>query len=352
MRNNKNILSKLFRLKEWLLVKLLFNLAIGLFLLLSANVGLIAMAMPLMLIIFYITTVGAFGYFINDLFDKEADLKSGKADSKMHLSLTARIIIPICLLAVASLPFVFLLETPGKYLVFLFIHAALLFTYSVPGIKLKTNTWALLWDALYSYVMPALITMEVVRQCCGIHDLTLVQKIVPIIWLLLIGIRSLLNHQLKDIKADTMAGIKTFVITTGSKTAYSISVIVTSLEIIIFAILVIAIFDVLWKIVILALLLFAVVEIILLNKTFNKMFNDGKIWAIINQFYDYYLFMGILLWMAWKIHPAFVVVPVFFIIYRLSAHTWFYHHFILWFYFKIRGAESKIAENRKKKSSD
>ena len=249
----------------------------------------------------------------------------------------------------ASLPYVFLLEAPGRYLVFLFVHAALLFTYSVPGIKLKTNILALLWDALYSYVMPALITVEIVRQCCVIHDLTMTQKIVPIIWLLLIGIRSLLNHQLKDIKADTMAGIRTFVITAGSKTAYSISVIVTSIEIILFAILVIAVFDVSWKIVLLALLLFAVVEVIFLNKSLKKMFHDGKIWAVINHFYDYYLFMGVMLWMAWEIHPAFVVVPVLFIIYRLSLHAWFYHHVVLWFYFKIRGAVSKIAE---KKSGD
>jgi len=301
-----------------------------------------------MLIMLYITTVGAFGYFINDLFDKETDLRSGKTDKKIHLSLFARIIIPICLLLAASTPYVFLLEAPGKYLVFLFVHAALLFTYSVPGIKLKTNILALLWDALYSYVMPAIITLEIVRQCCVIHDLTMTQKIVPIIWLLLIGIRSLLNHQLKDIYADTMGGIKTFVITTGSKTAYSISVIVTSIEIIIFAILVIAVFDVLWKIVILALLLFGAIEVILLNKSLKKMLNNGKAWDVINHFYDYYLFMGILLWLAWKIHPAFFVVPVFFIIYRLSAHTWFYHHVILWFYFKIRGAMKKMAESKKK----
>jgi len=342
MRNNKNKLSKLFRLKEWLVVKLLFNLAIGIFLLLSADVKPVAMAMPVMLIMLYITTVGAFGYFINDLFDKETDLRSGKTDKKIHLSLFARIIIPICLLLAASTPYVFLLEAPGKYLVFLFVHAALLFTYSVPGIKLKTNILALLWDALYSYVMPAIITLEIVRQCCVIHDLTMTQKIVPIIWLLLIGIRSLLNHQLKDIYADTMGGIKTFVITTGSKTAYRISVIVTSVEIILLTILVVAVFDLLWKIVILALLLFAVIEVIFLNKSFKKMFHDRKVWAVINHFYDYYLFMGVMLWMAWQVHVSFLIFPAVFIVYRLTLHQWFYHHVVLWIYYKVKGGKRKI----------
>ena len=333
----KSILNKVFRINEWLLAKLLFNLAIGLFLLLVADSGSRAMFKPVMLIILYITSVGAFGYFINDLFDRKTNFKSGQDCKKAKLPLSARILIPAALLAAASFPFVFLLENPRNYLVFLFIHVILLFTYSVPGMKIKNNVLGLFWDALYSYAMPALICSEIVRQCYVIKDLTMAQTIFPLVWLLLLGLRSIINHQLKDLSVDTLSGIKTFVIAIGSKAAYKMSLIITALEIIIFAIIVVAVFDVLWKIAALALLFFTIIEAIFLHTSLKKMFHDGKFWAVLNHFYDYYLFMGVMFLMAWQFNPLYLLVPVFYFLYRLSFFKWFYHHVILWIYYKTLG---------------
>lgn len=332
----------LFRVREWLLVKLLFNLAVGLVFLLSGQVKASEMIMPLLLIFLYILSVGAFGYFVNDVFDKKADVKSGKPTKGVMLPGVATIAIPLILLGVATIPFVFIFSAPQHYLLLVGIHVFLLFTYSVPYIKIKTSFFGLFWDALYSYVMPALISVAIVRQCCIIPGITAFQMVLPIIWLGLLGLRSILNHQIADYEYDVKSEIHTFVISTGRKLAVKVSVIITVAELVFFVFMLVFAFDFLWKIVMLSLFLFVITEVILSHKNFLNMYSKGGVWAVINQFYDYYLFMGIMLWMAWQIHISFLALPAVFIIYRLSFHKWFYHHVVLWIYYKVKGGKRKI----------
>ena len=101
-------------------------------------------------------------------------------------------------------------------------------------------------------------------------------------------------------------------------------------------------FGFLWETETLAMLLFLIVELLFLNKQLLVLYNKNGIGTLINQFYDYYLFMGIMLWMAWEIHPAFAVVPAVFFVHRLNLHIWFYHHIVLWVYYKARGVKRKI----------
>jgi 4-hydroxybenzoate polyprenyltransferase len=310
--------------------------------LLNAQVKAPEMIVPLLLIFLYILCIGAFGYFVNDVFDKKADVKSGKPIKSVKLSRVASIAIPLILLSVATIPFVFIFSAPQHYLLLVGIHVLLLFTYSVPYIKIKASILGLFWDALYSYVMPALITVAIVRQCCIIPDITPFRTALPIIWLSLLGLRSILNHQIADYEYDVKSGIHTFVVSVGRRLAVKVSVIITVAELVFFVFMLVFAFDFLWKIVLLSLFLFVITEVILSNKNFLKMYNKGGVWAVINQFYDYYLFMGVMLWMAWQMHPACLLIPAVFVIYRLHLHKWFYYHVVLWIYFKVKGGKRKI----------
>lgn len=344
MQKKPQVSGRLFRVREWLMAKWLFNLAIALVLLTGAKCTPLAMLRPGLLIMWYVLCIGAFGYFINDLFDAESDRRSGKP-AQRPLPGFLKPGIPLLLILAGTLPYLFLLDHPGRYLILLLLQVLLLFTYAVPGIKMKQYFPGLIWDALYSYVLPALIAAELVRQCTGLPVLSVLQQVLALGWLSFLGLRSILNHQLGDLENDVRAGIRTFTVTAGEEVSYRMLQVCSIMEGITFMAMVYFAFEPLWGMVLLSFILYFFIEVILGFRSFQRTSGKGQWWVLLNHFYDYYLFMGIMLWMSWTVHPAFVLIPAVYAIFRLDLLRWFWHHILLWLYYKTLGLFRRIQRN-------
>lgn len=155
------------------------------------------------ILMWWIFSVAAFGYLINNLFDIEQDKLAGKPNFTADLSSPLRIFL-ITLLAVAALgTWIFFYPSPSLFLLTL-LHLCLFGIYSIPPVRLKERGYmGIVTDAIYAYVLPVLVSLSFseIFNCKREISLNLL-VITALIWSLTAGIRSILLHHFKDRKAD------------------------------------------------------------------------------------------------------------------------------------------------------
>jgi hypothetical protein len=347
MLSNKilDFIRQVFRTREWVISKILFNTSIvfAFFIIVGENpTDKFAIYIS---VIVYILSVGALGYFINDVFDAKPDNISGKPNKSASLSISTKIAIFVILILSAGIPFWFLLPKIEYYLGFTSVQIFLFIVYSIPGLRLKKTFLGILCDAAYSYVLPAIIVLSICIISLNININPTYKSVVFIVWLSFIGIRSIINHQISDLKNDIKSGEKTFVYKLKRNQSVFLLKTITSIELISFFILVLSTpsYHLVMGISLGILLTLEIFEILVFN---NSPFNKTKFFfEALNRYYDYYIFMSFLILFAININPFFAIIPGAYVLVRLRFFRWFYYKPILWLYYKIKGGISLLKNN-------
>lgn len=147
--------------------------------------------------------VAALGYIINDYFDRVPDRQVHKPnffDGSVIRSVTLTMSIVALGVSIWS---VLVVET--LTIVLLVVECALFILYSAPPVRLKNKSLGIIADALYSRVIPVLTMLS--------FDSSFGNKFVLIsaIWMLIAGVRNILEHQINDYEPDRLASQYTFV---------------------------------------------------------------------------------------------------------------------------------------------
>jgi len=144
------------------------------------------------------------GYLINDFSDLESDIVAGK--SNFFIS-TGKRGLPIVLFStIGTLIFWYLVGANSVVLFLCVVQIAFYFLYSVPPLRLKTGLFGVFLDASYSRVIPSL--MSLVYFSDGIAQVPNI--VLTAAWMLFVGIRNMLMHQLDDLVNDALANQRTF----------------------------------------------------------------------------------------------------------------------------------------------
>ncbi len=150
------------------------------------------------------------GYLLNDLFDRQKDLKAGKRNfllgrGQLFILLSFTLALLLLFLPWLYLPFNSHSATLIVAEIFLFL------IYSLPPLRLKERGAAgLLTDALYAHTVPVVLAAYTFSLAANVQ-MPLGPLAVLIVWQTLSGIRNILLHQHDDLIADAAAGSKNWV---------------------------------------------------------------------------------------------------------------------------------------------
>lgn len=161
----------------------------------------------------YITLFGiaALGYFINDWADINSDKKAGKHNKLGEYSLLVKILILLFLLVI-SFGSWFYLPLDKYSLILIAVEILLFVLYSLPPFRLKERGFlGVICDTAYAYIVPSVLASYTFyllgnRTFVGYHWFVLFM--LP--WLMLVGVRGILFHQLKDFENDVLSNTNTF----------------------------------------------------------------------------------------------------------------------------------------------
>lgn len=185
------------------------------------------------------TFIGSFGHFVNDCFDIDCDLRAGKKNLAASLSYQSRILISAALLVAGWLPWLYL-PANRINISLLAVHCLLLALYAIPPFRLKERG-ILAWftDAAYAFILPALITLFTFSKLFNTQWPVQAEFLTAllILWTLLYGLRSIIEHQIQDCDNDSIANINTWVTKNGPDNARKITLFLLPVEIALFTIL-------------------------------------------------------------------------------------------------------------------
>lgn len=173
------------------------------------------------LAVFLVATVGiaAFGHVVNDMADIRTDGLAGAPNQMAPLSTAARAAVLAATIAAGALPWLWL-PHPSVVLILLGIEVGLLVVYSVRPIRLKDRAAAgVLADALYAYVVPILLTGATFATVAGTPAPQRSVLACVSAWMLLMGLRGILWHQIADLAHDRRAGVRTLATRIGADRA-------------------------------------------------------------------------------------------------------------------------------------
>ncbi|HOY38231.1 MAG TPA: hypothetical protein PLK75_02940 [Bacteroidales bacterium] len=337
------LVTRIFRIQEWLVVKLLFNLAIAFAYILSTGIS-PADVLPIsLLVVLYIISVGSFGYYCNDMFDANGNLCRTYCYKRIRVKNIISVFVLITLVSLSFVPYLYALSEPNLYFILLAIHLVLLLSYPIPVLRIKSSVLGLIWDALYSYVFPATVTLSI---CSGYHGVSLQFDIVTgflvTAWLFFAGLRSILSHQLSDYDNDICTGTTTFTVRHGQTLSRRLTTAATIAEWLLFVAVAVVVIDSLLIPIIASIIMFLVVEIGFRFRSFRRQTKINTAIALTNQLYDYYLFAGFFVWASVHWNLAAAVYPVTFLMIRLNAFSWCYHHIVLWVFHKLNGGFKRL----------
>ncbi len=161
--------------------------------------------------------IAAFGHVLNDLADIRTDAIAGAPNQMAPLSPPARAGVLLATLLAGLLPWVWLPRT-GTVLALLGTEVGLLTVYSLRPIRLKDRAAAgVLADALYAYVVPIMLTVAVFVQIGGVPAPGWSILAPVAVWMLLMGLRGILWHQIGDLAHDRRAGVRTLATRIGAE---------------------------------------------------------------------------------------------------------------------------------------
>jgi len=145
----------------------------------------------------------SWGFLLNDLFDREADAKSNRADASHGHGLT-KTQMEILILSTAAISWVIVFSIGGGYVfkVVLAVNYLWGIFYSTPPVKLKVRRfWGLLANSLMERPLPILVFLTYMGY---FNILTILFPVMmELSW-------SVFKHQAADVKEDIAAHIDTF----------------------------------------------------------------------------------------------------------------------------------------------
>ncbi|MGI0090332.1 MAG: UbiA family prenyltransferase, partial [Nitrososphaerales archaeon] len=162
-------------------------------------------------LLFVVLAVSAsWGFLLNDLFDRESDAKSGRADLiHGHGLKKSTMQLLILFTAVLSWVVVFLIGGGNIFKVVLAINYLVAILYSVPPMKLKVRKfWGFLANSLMERPLPILVFLSYMGYYT--IETILLPILMELTW-------SVFKHQAADVKEDIGAGVSTFATYLGEK---------------------------------------------------------------------------------------------------------------------------------------
>lgn len=255
--------------------------------------------MPLPLFIFTISVIGsaAFGFWLNDWTDIEADRQVDKYNAASQITVLQRFIVLTALFITGWLPWFWI---PVNPLARLLLAVLMLFfiLYSVPPFRFKERSFlGIICDIHYGHVLPIAITLATFARLWR-PDFQNAEVLVFLLFTLLYikGFRNILEHQINDRKNDRKSHTRTFVLILGVLPAARwLSYVLIPLEL-----LMIGFFLLFWKVGMLLLyLLFLLIYIFLFWRwgvfRLPRRSWNFKFWFVANDFYESWLPISILL---------------------------------------------------------
>jgi len=166
-------------------------------------VGLTALFVVLML-------SASWGFLLNDLADREADSKSGRADALHGHGLSRGTMwVLVLLTAECSWAIVFLIGGGYVFKVVLAVDYLIGAIYSVPPIKLKVRRfWGFLANSVMERPLPILVFLAYMHYYTALT--LLFPLLMELTW-------SVFKHQAADIKEDIEAHVTTFAVSLGER---------------------------------------------------------------------------------------------------------------------------------------
>ncbi|HKK67844.1 MAG TPA: hypothetical protein VJ946_06515, partial [Bacteroidales bacterium] len=308
IKNTWTQISNLFRISEWLVSKVCFNLAFILGYLLVSHVGAERALMASAVYISYILIVGSLAYFINDLGDRKADKLAGKTNFSEHLDVPARILIVFGLLVLLVLSIRFSGEYMFWYSILIGLQILLVIAYSLKPLRLKTTYFGVFADALFSYVMPALIALSLMYPEWKLPANIPGWGFAFLAWLFLAGLRSIISHQLGDVKNDMISGMKTFVVRAGVGLSQKLRMLVVMLEITVLAGLFFLLPGKLWYVAPLALTLLTFTR--LLDGTLSRPQGMDDFLEQLNDLYNFHFLNAVSILLVLDYHYWAGIIPL------------------------------------------
>ncbi len=179
-----------------------------------------------------IVGVAGLGYLSNDLGDREKDAAIQKENATTGLAWSNIVLLFLLFLALAIAPWLYLPFTLQS-LYLLLLQFFLFYAYAFKPLRLKErNFLGVIADASYAHLVPALLAAYTFYTFTGRHmsqDVLLLSVLCS--WQVLLGIRNICFHQLKDYENDITSGTRTFVTSYGlQKTTALITRIILPLE--------------------------------------------------------------------------------------------------------------------------
>lgn len=147
--------------------------------------------------------VGSYGYYINDVFDVEADLKVGKRNFASKHSSIQRLLIIFFLLFSTFICW-YLISKNNTVLYLLIFESLILFLYAAPKIRIKERVYlSLIFDSFYAFVVWGIIILVLTKTDFAISSF------IYLSWLFLFGLRGILAHHIADYHNDLQSNTTT-----------------------------------------------------------------------------------------------------------------------------------------------
>jgi SAM-dependent methyltransferase/4-hydroxybenzoate polyprenyltransferase/predicted nucleic acid-binding Zn-ribbon protein len=205
-------IQKLIRSQEWWLYKIAPLLTIAYAETLLLQLPPTTATLTTLTALLSITSVAAYGYFLNDICDIESDQKANKPNAAAQLHPWQRLLLCLLFLSIG-----FAAPRPTHLgtipLALLAANYLLPTLYSVPPLRLKERgIWGILSDAAGAHLVPTLfVAATLLNQTPDPPRNALIFTGVTATHAFFVGLRGILLHQLWDRANDLNAGITTFV---------------------------------------------------------------------------------------------------------------------------------------------
>jgi 4-hydroxybenzoate polyprenyltransferase len=285
----------------------------------------------------------AFGYLLNNYFDRFQDNIAGKPN-KLNTFPTAVIFLLLAFPLVIAIACLLILAPEQIVWYVYFAHTFLLILYSIPIIRLKERPIiGVLSDSIYSSVLFSFIALTILPY--SLDQVLLNSKVVLFLLLTLLfkGIRNILLHQIKDYANDKLANVKTFATAYGESFSKKIAgLIIFPIELILgsAALIFLSKVDSIFLYILPFLIIYCVCNYLSILSKFKR----SDIFEFANNLYEDFfpLFMLSLLSLhnlnfLWILAIHVIIFKsrfcYYFLYYKFLNH-FLYHKCLLWFYYK------------------
>lgn len=162
--------------------------------------------------------IAGFGYFMNDLSDREEDQKAGKFNVLIGMHPAAITGLLLLFLALAVLPWVVYFPANAVTLSLLGAELGLFMLYSLPPFRFKERGWlGVLCDALYAHGLPAVLAAFTFYYLGDQQWPDMLPYLIFLGgWQFWLGGRNILLHMRSDLDKDKNTGTQTLAVKLGA----------------------------------------------------------------------------------------------------------------------------------------